>query len=245
MTPAILSALLGAREQRRAALLATRLDDGLQHLLVEGEAKPDLPATSAPPGELGSLAREALASGRGGVHRLPDGEWFLQAHLPPLRLLVVGAVHVAQALARMAASLGLHVVVIDPRTGLATAERFPGIDLVTLWPDEAMAATPPDRRTAVVTLSHEARLDDPALDAALRSPAFYVGALGSRRTQASRRERLAGLGHDAATLRRLRGPVGLPIGAIGPEEIALSILAELVAVHRGAREALALRDGGG
>ena len=134
----------------------------------------------------------------------------------------------------MAAAVGMEVTIIDPRGGFATPERFPGTSLLALWPDEALELLAPDRHSAIVTLSHEARLDDPALHAALSGPAYYVGALGSRRTQAARRERLAARGHDAGTLSRLHGPVGLAIGAIGPQEIAVSIMAEIVAVGRGA-----------
>ncbi len=158
--------------------------------------------------------------------------WLFQAHNPPLRLVVVGAVHIAQALVSLAPALGLAVTVVDPRRSFATPERFPGIALSNDWPDEAMAALGPDGRTAVVTLTHDPKLDDPALDRALRSEAFYVGALGSRKTHAARLDRLRALGHGDAALSRIRGPVGLAIGAVTAPEIALSILSEIVAVRR-------------
>ncbi|MFQ3623119.1 MAG: XdhC family protein, partial [Acetobacteraceae bacterium] len=158
--------------------------------------------------------------------------WFLHPHTPPLRLLVVGAVHIAQALAPMAPPLGFAVTVIDPRRSFATADRFPSVTLDGRWPDEAMAALAPDRRSAVVTLTHDPKLDDPALDAALRSEAFYIGALGSRRTHAARLDRLAALGHGEAALARIRGPIGLAIEAVTAPEIALAIMAEIVAVRR-------------
>ena len=164
-----------------------------------------------------------------------EGEtWFLHAFNPPLRLVVVGAVHIAQALVPMAAGLGYGVTVADPRRAFASDARFPGVAVSQAWPDEALDELRPDGRTAVVTLTHDPKLDDPALDRALRSPAFYVGALGSRRTHAARLDRLRALGHDEAALARIRGPVGLDIGAVTAPEIALSVLAQIVAVRRGA-----------
>ena len=136
---------------------------------------------------------------------------------------------------RLAAPLGLATIVVDPRPALATVERFPGITLMEDWPDEALDLAQLDARSAVVALTHDPKLDDPALDRALRSPAFYIGALGSRRSHAARLERLAELGHAADSLARIRGPVGLPIAAVTAPEIALSILAELVSVRRGGR----------
>ena len=230
MTPLTLRALAEARQERRFAVLLTRLADGAQHLLVEAEGQ--LPATL--PAPLLEAARRAAGAGRSGAATIDGEAWFVQVHAPAPRLVLIGAVHVAQALAPLARTLGMMVSVVDPRSGFATTERFPGVALLELWPEEAMAQLRPDAHTAIVTLSHEARLDDPALHAALSGPAFYVGALGSRRTQAARRERLAALGHDANALARLHGPVGLAIGAIGPQEIALSIIAEIVAVRRGA-----------
>ena len=228
MTPETLASLLHARAHRIAAVLATRLGDGRQVLLVEPAAGT---ASGIDPALL-DAARTAAHADRSRTVTLDGQDWFLQVHLPAPRLLLVGAVHVAQALAPLAQAMGLAVTVIDPRQGFATEARFPGIELLRLWPDEAMAGLRLDSRTAIVTLSHEARLDDPALDAALASDAFYIGALGSRKTQAARRLRLRDMGHGDAALARLHGPVGLAIGAVGPVEIALSIVAELVAVRR-------------
>jgi xanthine dehydrogenase accessory factor len=154
-------------------------------------------------------------------------------HNTPVRLVVVGAVHIAQALVPIAAQLGYGITVADPRRAFATDERFPGVTVSTDWPDEALDALRPDARTAIVTLTHDPKLDDPALDRALRSDAFYIGALGSRKTHAARRERLRALGHDDAAMDRIRGPVGLKLAAVTAPEIALSIVAELVAVRRG------------
>jgi xanthine dehydrogenase accessory factor len=142
-------------------------------------------------------------------------------------------VHIAQALVPMAAHLGIAVVVVDPRRSFATSERFPNVTISTMWPDEAMDELRPDARTAVVTLTHDPKLDDPALDRALHSPAFYIGSLGSRRTHAARLARLRALGHSEQALARIRGPVGLNLEAVTAPEIAVSILAELVAVRRG------------
>jgi xanthine dehydrogenase accessory factor len=189
-----------------------------------------LPAPGAP-AELAAAAARALDRDESGTVKLADGEWFLHAFNPPHRLIVVGAVHIAQALVPMAAQLGLAVVVVDPRRSFATTERFPNVTVLTDWPDEAMDALAPDARTAVVTLTHDPKLDDPALDRALKSAAFYIGALGSRRTHAARLQRLRELGHGEEALARIRGPVGLNLEAVTAPEIALSILAEFVAVR--------------
>lgn len=153
---------------------------------------------------------------------------FINRYDPPRRLLIVGAVQIAQGLAGMARELGIATTVIDPRARFLTEERFPGVTLDDRWPDEALVALRPDAATAVVTLSHDIKIDDPALIEALKTPAAYVGALGSRRSHAARLERLAAAGVAAADLDRIDGPVGLDIGAIGPSEIALSIAAAMV-----------------
>jgi xanthine dehydrogenase accessory factor len=222
VTPETLAALMQARTAQRPVVLATRLPDGAQRVLPDPAAAPDLQDAAA----------AALAQDQSGLATLGRETWFLHVQAPPHRLLVVGAVHIAQALAPLAAIAGLAVTVIDPRRGFARADRFPGVALDHAWPDEAMAALRPDRRTAIVTLSHDPKLDDPALDAALRSEAFFVGALGSRKTHAARLARLADIGHAPDALARIRGPVGLAIGAVTAPEIALSVLAEIIAVRR-------------
>jgi xanthine dehydrogenase accessory factor len=184
---------------------------------------------------LNEAAKAALFRDQSSTVSIGNEEWFLHAYNPPMRLIIVGAVHIAQALVPIAAQLGLAMIVVDPRRSFASDERFPNVSISTDWPDEAMDALRPDTRTAVVTLTHDPKLDDPALDRALRSGAFYIGALGSRRTHASRLDRLRALGHDDAALARIRGPVGLNIEAVTAPEIALSIVAELVAVRRGAK----------
>ena len=223
MTPALLAALTEARAANRPVVLATRLPDGAQSLL------PDPAAGAA----LNQAAAVALAEDRSSTHRIDGADWFLHAYNPPLRLIVVGAVHIAQALVPFASEVGFAVTVVDPRRGFASDERFPNVTIRTDWPDEAMAALAPDHRTAVVTLTHDPKLDDPALDQALRSDAFYIGALGSRRTHAARLGRLAALGHSEAALARIKGPVGLNLEAVTAPEIGLSIAAELVAARRG------------
>jgi xanthine dehydrogenase accessory factor len=158
-----------------------------------------------------------------------EGAAFVNRYDPPRRLLIVGAVQIAQALAGLARELGIATTVIDPRARFLTEERFPGVALDDRWPDEAVTALKPDPATAVVTLSHDTKIDDPALQAALTAPTGYVAALGSRRSHAARRERLAAAGIGEADLDRIDAPAGLDIGAIGPAEIALSIAAAMVA----------------
>ncbi|HUO55465.1 MAG TPA: XdhC family protein [Rhodoblastus sp.] len=182
------------------------------------------------------LTRQALlAAARQGRDRLvdtPAGLFFLEHWRPPLRLLIVGAVHVAQALAPIATATGYDVTLIDPRAAFADPRRFPSAKLVNAWPDDVLPNLRLDARTALVVLSHEPRIDDPALIAALNSPAFYIGALGSRATAEKRRTRLRGLGFDDVALARVHGPVGLAIGAATPAEIAIAIAAELTETLR-------------
>ena len=224
MKSTTLARLQAERAAKRAVVLLTRLSDGAQ-LLWPGDEMPDA---------LVEASKAALGSEEAGNVTLGDESWFIHPHNPPLRIIVVGAVHIAQAMAPMAAPLGFSMVVVDPRRAFANEERLPGITLSTDWPDEAMEALAPDARTAVVTLTHDPKLDDPALDAALKSEAFYIGALGSRRTHAKRVARLTELGHGAEAMGRIHAPVGLNIEAITAPEIALSIMAEIVAARRGA-----------
>ena len=184
------------------------------------------------PADVADAIQAALRRDRSVAVETSRGRAFLQVFNPPLRLIVIGAVHIAQALAPMAALSGYHVTVIDPRRAFATDSRFPEVAMTTDWPDEAMAALAPDRRTAVVALTHDPKIDDPGLDAALKSEAFYIAALGSRRTHAGRLERLKALGHDDAALARIHGPAGLDIGAVSPAEIAISVMAEMTRALR-------------
>jgi len=219
----LIRSLQDIRSQARSAVVVTDLDSGEQRLLE--------PARS-PEDALADAARDAIRADRSQAVEHGGRTYFLQVFNPPLRLVVIGAVHVAQALIPMARMAGYDVIVVDPRRTFATAERFPDAALDTRWPDEALQALAPDPRTAVVTLSHDPKIDDPALRAALSSDVFYVGALGSRRTHAKRLDRLAGQGLSDAQLERIHAPVGLDIGARSPAEIAISVMAEMTRVLR-------------
>jgi xanthine dehydrogenase accessory factor len=175
-------------------------------------------------------ARRMMAADKSGF--LADTSLFVRVYGVSPRLIVVGAVHIAQALVPMAMLAGFEVVVIDPRGAFLASGKIAGATTIEEWPDDGMAKAKPDARTAVVTLTHDPKLDDPALAAALRSPAFYIGALGSRKTHAKRLQRLKGDGFDDAALARIHGPVGLDINAVSPAEIAVSIVAQLVATLR-------------
>lgn len=188
---------------------------------------------------------EAIAAARGGgralavttdlatgISREGESPGFVNTYRPPRRLLIVGAVQIAQSMAGIALELGIATTVIDPRARFLTPERFPGVELDDRWPDEAVAARRPDAATALVTLSHDIKIDDPALAAALAAPTGYIAALGSRRSHAARLERLSALGFAQADLARIDAPAGLDIGAIGPAEIALSVAAGMIAAFR-------------
>lgn len=181
---------------------------------------------------LGQAARAAARADASGDAEVEGRIWFLEVHNPPLELVAVGAVHIAQPLAAMAAMASYAVRIIDPRAAFATEARFPGVKLVQDWPDQALAKAPLGPRSALVVLAHDPKIDDPALEAALNSEAFYVGALGSKKTHAARLERLSAKGFAADALARIHGPVGLAIGAKSPSEIALSILAQMTQTLR-------------
>jgi xanthine dehydrogenase accessory factor len=211
LRPEILGALVEARAARRAVAYVCDPQTGGGALVFDG-------------------FKARFRADRSGLEA--DGR-FVAVHNPPLRMIVVGAVHIAQALLPMARIAGFDPVVIDPRSAFGSAARFPGERIVEEWPDEALAAEGIDARTAIVTLTHDPKLDDPALHVAIRSEAFYVGALGSVRTHAKRVARLEAAGFTAEEIARISGPVGLDIGAANPAEIAVSILAEVVATLRG------------
>jgi xanthine dehydrogenase accessory factor len=218
----ILERLMAAGSSRAALALVTRLSDGRQALIDRDVVRGDLPLSA----ELLRFVADCVRVERSGP--LPqDEDLFVRVYAGSPRLVVVGAVHVATALAPMASLAGFEVSVIDPRRAFANAERFAGVTLIDEWPEEAMARLEPDARTAVVTLTHDPKLDDPALIAALKSPAFYIGALGSTRTHAKRVQRLTeqGLGDQTA---RIHAPIGLPLGGRAPSEIAVAIVAQIV-----------------
>lgn len=225
----ILATLEAAIAERRPVARAVRLADGASSLIDADSCRGALALNSD---EL-AQARALLSEDSNAQIATSEGPVFIRSYTPAPRLVIVGAVHVAQSLAPMAALAGFTVHVIDPRRAFATAKRLPQAQLHTDWPDEALAQLKPDARTAIVTLSHDPKIDDPALEAALESPAYYIGALGSRRTHAKRLERLAERGFAAASLARIRAPIGLDLGGRLPAEIAVAVLAEAIAARHG------------
>jgi len=228
MKLALLEKALAASRAGRAAVLITHLKSGLQTFIEGTETAGELNLDAATIAGI----RKAVTEDRSTTIDTADGPVFVEVFNPRLRCIIVGAVHIAQPLARMAALTGYLVTVVDPRTAFASDERFPDVAVSTDWPDEALEKLKPNRRTAIVTLTHDPKLDDPALAAALRSDAFYIGALGSKKTHAARLKRLTGQGFGEAELARIRGPVGLDIGAISPAEIAIAIMAQITQVLR-------------
>ncbi len=222
MNPKLLHELRDDLTARRPVAVAS-------HLSTHAQRRIPLDADDDP---LHEAVREALRTDVCQHVEDADGVWFVRPYNPPLRMTVVGAVHIAQSLVPMATLVGYAVTVVDPRGQWATDDRFPGVELQVEWPDEWMEARPPDRRTAVVVLTHDPKIDDPALEGALRSEAFYIGALGSRGNHAKRRQRLAKLGFSERDLDRIHGPVGLPIGARTPAEIAVATLAQVTEALR-------------
>lgn len=202
---AMLKELVAARSTRTRIVYEVTLDGWVRSLRAPRESEAEI-----------------------GIH---DG-LYIHPHEPPLRLVIAGAVHVAQALIPMAQIVGFDIVLIAPRGAFATQDRFPGVTIYEDYPDDVLPQIGIDHRTAIVTLAHDPKIDDPALEAGFTSNAFYIGALGSRRTQGQRLERLSARGYGPEDLRRIHGPVGLDIGALGPAEIAVSIMAELIARHR-------------
>ena len=231
MKLALLQQAIAASRAGKPAALVTYLKTG-QQALVQGSSADGGVKLSQ---EILDAVKRALADDRSFTLETPNGAVFIEVFNPKLRLFIVGAVHIAQPLAQMAALAGYLVTVIDPRSAFASGERFPGVALSTAWPDEALQELKPDRRSAIVTLTHDPKLDDPALAAALRSEAFYIGALGSRKTHAARLSRLAELGFSVDDFARIHGPVGLDIGAVSPAEIAVSALAQITQVLRADR----------
>ena len=223
MKAAFLQAMNAERAARRACVLVTDVAQGAQRLVLSDGIAAD---------PLHQELETALRMGKSGMVDHETGRYFITVQAPPLRIVVVGAVHVSQALASMAHLLGHRVIVVDPRTAFASKERFPDADLLAQWPDEALPVVGIDRYTAFVALTHDPKIDDPGLVAALKSDCFYIGALGSRKTHAKRLERLGSAGFAAEHLARIHAPIGLDIGAVSPAEIALSIMAEITASQR-------------
>jgi xanthine dehydrogenase accessory factor len=223
MRLSLLSDLNAERAARRAAILVTDVLSGEQRLVREAEVEGD---------PLVQELQDSLRRGKSGLVERDGRQFFLTVQTPPVRVVVIGAVHISQALAPMAKGLDLDVTIIDPRTAFATPERFPDVPLLAEWPDAVLPQIGIDPYTAVVALTHDPKIDDPALIAALRSECFYIGALGSRKTHERRVQRLTEAGFPEADLARIHAPIGLDIGAVSPAEIAVSVLAEIVATLR-------------
>ncbi len=218
-----LAILNAEREARRAVIIVTDLESGEQRLLRESEVDAD-PAAE--------VLEQRLRSGKSGIADIGGRECFLTVQVPPVKIVIVGAVHISQAFAPMARLAGFDCVIVDPRTAFASPERFPDVPLFAEWPDEALPRLGLDPYTAFVALTHDPKIDDPALDAAMKAGCFYIGALGSKKTHARRVERLAGAGFSDADIARIHAPIGLDIGAVSPAEIAVSILGEIISVLR-------------
>jgi xanthine dehydrogenase accessory factor len=223
MDLALLQALNAERAERRAAAVVTDLDSGAQRLVRGTEYAAD---------PLAAEVAEGFRTGRGRTVEADGKRYFITIHVPPAKLVVSGAVHISQAMAPMARQLGYDMTIIDPRTAFATPERFPDVQVLAEWPDTALEKVPLDRFSAFCALTHDPKVDDPALVAALKAECFYIGALGSRKTHGRRLDRLREAGFDDAALARIHAPIGIDIGAISPEEIAVAIFAQITQVRR-------------
>ena len=216
----LLSALNGERTARRAVILVTDVETGAQRLVKGAEIAGD---------PLREMLEKHLRTGKSGMAESPQRRVFLTVYVPPPRLVITGAVHISQALAPMAKLTGYDVTIVDPRTAFASHERFPDVKLIADWPDAALPPLAIDHYTAFVALTHDPKIDDPALTHALERDCFYIGALGSKKTHARRVERLKAQGIGDAKIARIHSPIGLAIGAVSPAEIAVAIIGEITA----------------
>jgi xanthine dehydrogenase accessory factor len=216
----LLRDVVSARQERRAIAVVTNLATNSQRIIAREDAATD------------PVLDKAFRFDKSGVEQTPDGEVFITIHNPKLRLIIIGAVLIAQSVIPMAEAAGYDVTVIDPRGAFATGARFPNAALHADWPDDVMPGLNPDARTAILLLTHDPKIDDPALVYALKSKMFYIGALGSKKTQASRNERMKAAGFNDTDIARIHGPIGLNIGAVGAAEIAISIMAEMTKTLR-------------
>lgn len=228
MKLALLAALNAERQARRPCVLITNMATGDTRMIRASELAQAPLAGSA----LGEAVATALRKGRSGMVEVDGGQLFITVHVPPIKLVVTGAVHITQALVPMVRELALDMAVIDPRTAFATQERFPAVNVLAEWPEDALPRVGVDAYTAFLALTHDPKIDDPGLEAALRADCFYIGALGSRKTHAGRVERLKARGFSDAAIARIHAPIGLDIGATSPAEIAVSILGEIIVVLR-------------
>jgi xanthine dehydrogenase accessory factor len=211
------------RAERRAAVYVADLDQGGGRLIAEGDEVAD---------SLGAAVKTAFLSGKSNQVEIDGKRLFLNVQVPPPRIVAIGAVHITQALAPMAAIAGFDLSVIDPRTAFATPERFDGVDLIADWPEDVLEARPLDAYTALIAVTHDPKIDDYPIAAGLKAGCFYVGALGSRKTHAKRVERLMALGVTEDQIARIDAPIGLDIGAISPAEIAVSVLSAVIQAFR-------------
>ena len=216
----VLSQLNAERAARRAAIVVTDVTSGAERLVKADAVDRD---------PLEDVLKERLRTGKSGMAETPEGRVFLTVHVPPPRLVITGAVHISQALAPIARLVGYDVVIVDPRTAFASEERFPDVKVIAEWPDTALPPLDIDRYTAFVALTHDPKIDDPALTHALERDCFYIGALGSKKTHARRVERLKSAGLDGEAIARIHAPIGLAIGAVSPPEIAVAIMGEITA----------------
>ena len=223
----ILKALNAERAARRAAVVVTDVTTGEQRLVKAAELGRD---------PLKEVIEKHIRRGKSGVVETPAGKLFLTVHVPPAQLVITGAVHISQALAPMAHLVGYDVTIVDPRTAFASIERFPDVKVIAEWPDVALPPLGIDRYTAFVALTHDPKIDDPALTHALARDCFYIGALGSKKTHARRIERLKAQGLSDGALARIHAPIGLEIGAVSPAEIAVAIMGEITAELRQSAE---------
>jgi xanthine dehydrogenase accessory factor len=223
----ILRSLNAERAARRAAAVVTDVASGEQRLVKGADLAGD---------PLKDMIEKRIRSGKSGMEETLQGKVFLTVHVPPPQLVITGAVHISQALAPIAKLLGYDVTIVDPRTAFASRERFPDVDVIAQWPDQALPALGIDRYTAFVALTHDPKIDDPALSHALARDCFYIGALGSKKTHGRRLERLKAQGISDAALARIHAPIGLEIGAVSPPEIAVAIMGEITARLRQAPE---------
>ena len=219
----LLSTLNSERAARRAVAVVTDIASGHQRLVKAADVAAD---------PLRDVLEKHFRSGKSGIEEAGGEKIFITVHVPPAKLVITGAVHVSQALAPLARMLGYDVTIVDPRTAFASAERFPDVKVIAEWPDIALPPLKIDRYTAFVALTHDPKIDDPALLHAFKSECFYIGALSSKKTHAKRMARLKEQGASDADLARIHAPIGLNIGAVSPSEIAVSIMAEITAKLR-------------
>lgn len=223
MDPLVLKNLNEARNKRKACVMVTNLGDGSSRLVLEGHMVE---------GELGEAITKAMRMGKSLAVQIDETEFFLNVHLPPARIVVIGAVHITQAMAPIAKMAGYDLEVIDPRTAFATEDRFEGTKLNAEWPEDILANHPLDAYCALAAVTHDPKIDDFPIAEALRQNCFYVGALGSRKTHAKRVERLLADGITQEQIDRIKAPIGLDIGAASPQEIAVAVMAEIIEAFR-------------